>query len=194
MKGDPFFHILAVSFLDCGVKFVKVEYTLVLPLPWICTVSVCPAYKSGLADLKLSDLQLMSFWSIKLNSGFTMLNSSFELLRPWTHFLCLGDNILAVLKYLLTSERLADSSEYRHGNMVFFDLLGFVAVAYPARVGTILNYIVATATFLYLAKRASLPGNGGRSPFPVLDVCYVMSLPVLKMCFFLFVACCIDFL
>uniref|UniRef100_A0A665VYG4 Endoplasmic reticulum metallopeptidase 1 n=1 Tax=Echeneis naucrates TaxID=173247 RepID=A0A665VYG4_ECHNA len=74
-----------------------------------------------------------------------------------------GDNILAVLKYLLTSEKLADSSEYRHGNMVFFDLLGVVVVAYPARVGTILNYLVATATFLYLAKKASLPGNrGGR--------------------------------
>ncbi|XP_018540719.1 endoplasmic reticulum metallopeptidase 1 [Lates calcarifer] len=72
-----------------------------------------------------------------------------------------GDNILAVLKYLVMSEKLADSSEYRHGNMVFFDLLGVVVVAYPARVGTILNYMVATATFFYLAKKASLPGNGG---------------------------------
>lgn len=73
------------------------------------------------------------------------------------------------------SEKLADSSEYRHGNMVFFDLLGVVVVAYPARVGTILNYMVATATFLYLAKKASLPGNGGRSQFPVVDACYVVS-------------------
>ncbi|KAM4634232.1 endoplasmic reticulum metallopeptidase 1 [Polymixia lowei] len=72
-----------------------------------------------------------------------------------------GDNILAVLKHLVMSEKLSDSSEYRHGNMVFFDLLGVVVVAYPARVGTILNYLVATATFLYLAKKASLPGNGG---------------------------------
>uniref|UniRef100_A0A3B3D0G3 Endoplasmic reticulum metallopeptidase 1 n=1 Tax=Oryzias melastigma TaxID=30732 RepID=A0A3B3D0G3_ORYME len=72
-----------------------------------------------------------------------------------------GDNILAVLKHLLMSEKLADSSEYRHGNMVFFDVLGVVVVAYPARVGTILNYMVATAAFLYLAKKASLPGNGG---------------------------------
>lgn len=54
--------------------------------------------------------------------------------------------------------------------MVFFDLLGVVVVAYPARVGTILNYMVATATFLYLAKKASMPGNGGGSPLP-LDVC-----------------------
>ncbi|XP_012724632.2 endoplasmic reticulum metallopeptidase 1 [Fundulus heteroclitus] len=74
-----------------------------------------------------------------------------------------GDNILAVLKHLATSAELADSSEYRHGNMVFFDLLGVVAVAYPARVGTIFNYMVAAAAFLYLAKKASLPGNrGGR--------------------------------
>lgn len=77
------------------------------------------------------------------------------------------------------SEKLADSSEYRHGNMVFFDLLGVVVVAYPARVGTILNYMVATATFLYLAKKASLPGNGGGSPFPLVDSCHVMSFPVL---------------
>lgn len=62
------------------------------------------------------------------------------------------------------SDMLADSSKYRHGNMVFFDLLGVVVVAYPARVGAILNYIVATATFLYLAKKASLPGSGGRPP------------------------------
>ncbi|KAK7895650.1 hypothetical protein WMY93_020975 [Mugilogobius chulae] len=72
-----------------------------------------------------------------------------------------GDNILAVLKYLVMSEKLADASEYRHGNMVFFDLLGVVVVAYPARVGTILNYMVAAATFIYLAKKASLPGNAG---------------------------------
>lgn len=77
------------------------------------------------------------------------------------------------------SEKLADSSEYRHGNMVFFDLLGVVVVAYPARVGTILNYMVATATFIYLAKKASLPGNGGGSSFPLVDSCHVMLFPVL---------------
>uniref|UniRef100_A0A8C6SIH7 Endoplasmic reticulum metallopeptidase 1 n=1 Tax=Neogobius melanostomus TaxID=47308 RepID=A0A8C6SIH7_9GOBI len=70
-----------------------------------------------------------------------------------------GDNILSVLKYLVTSEKMADTAEYRHGNMVFFDLLGVVAVAYPARVGAILNYMVAAATFIYLAKKASLRGN-----------------------------------
>ncbi|XP_076836820.1 endoplasmic reticulum metallopeptidase 1 [Brachyhypopomus gauderio] len=74
-----------------------------------------------------------------------------------------GDNILALLKHLAMSEKLADSSEYRHGNMVFFDVLGVVAVAYPARVGTIINCMAVMATFLYLAKKSSLPSNkGGR--------------------------------
>lgn len=83
-----------------------------------------------------------------------------------SHFSFSGDNILAVLRYLLTSEKLADSSQYRHGNMVFFDLLGVFVVAYPARVGTILNYVVAVATFLYLARKASQPGASGGSPPP----------------------------
>ncbi|CAK6959507.1 endoplasmic reticulum metallopeptidase 1 isoform X2 [Scomber scombrus] len=89
-----------------------------------------------------------------------------------------GDNILAVLKYLAMSEKLADSSEYRHGNMVFFDLLGVVVVAYPARVGTILNYMVAAATFLYLAKKASLPGNGGGRY--VRDLAFATGVAVLS--------------
>lgn len=103
-----------------------------------------------------------------MQQSFNVLHFSFEPLHLETLFLFSGDNILAVLRYLVTSEKLADSSEYRHGNMVFFDLLGVVVVAYPARVGTILNYMVATATFLYLAKKASLPGNGGRLPFPIV--------------------------
>ncbi|KAA0719665.1 Endoplasmic reticulum metallopeptidase 1 [Triplophysa tibetana] len=74
-----------------------------------------------------------------------------------------GDNILALLKHLVMSEELGNSSEYRHGNMVFFDLLGVMVVAYPARVGTIINYMVAVATFIYLGKKCMLPKNvGGR--------------------------------
>ncbi|KAJ8260564.1 hypothetical protein COCON_G00162870 [Conger conger] len=72
-----------------------------------------------------------------------------------------GDNILAVLKHLAMSEKLADSSEYRHGNMVFFDLLGVFVVAYPARVGTIINCMATMATFFFLGKKCTLPINGG---------------------------------
>uniref|UniRef100_A0A8C0V5V2 Endoplasmic reticulum metallopeptidase 1 n=1 Tax=Cyanistes caeruleus TaxID=156563 RepID=A0A8C0V5V2_CYACU len=68
-----------------------------------------------------------------------------------------GDNILAVLKYLATSEKLAKSFEYRHGNVVFFDILGLFVLAYPARVGTIMNYITATVAFFYLSKKVLQP-------------------------------------
>ncbi|XP_030625487.1 endoplasmic reticulum metallopeptidase 1-like [Chanos chanos] len=88
-----------------------------------------------------------------------------------------GDNILAVLKHLVMSEMLADSSDYRHGNMVFFDLLGVVVVAYPAQVGTIINYMAAMATFLYLAKKCSLPSNvGGRY---IWELAYAVGVVVL---------------
>lgn len=91
-----------------------------------------------------------------------------------------GDNILAVLKHLVMSDELADSSKYRHGNMVFFDLLGLVVVAYPARVGTILNCLVAAATFCYLARKASRPGNGGTPPLPV---CFLFTSCLLPSSF-----------
>ncbi|XP_067232920.1 endoplasmic reticulum metallopeptidase 1 [Chanodichthys erythropterus] len=74
-----------------------------------------------------------------------------------------GDNILSLLKHLVMSDDLADSSQYRHGNMVFFDLLGVTVVAYPARVGTIINYMAAVATAIYLGKKCMLTSNvGGR--------------------------------
>ena len=73
-----------------------------------------------------------------------------------------GDNILGVLKHLVMSEKLADASEYRHGNMVFFDLLGVVVVAYPARVGTIINCMATMATFFYFGKKYMLHRNMGR--------------------------------
>lgn len=73
-----------------------------------------------------------------------------------------GDNILALLKHLVTTKTLADPSEYRHGSMVFFDVLGVAMVAYPARVGSIINYMVAIATLIYLAKKCLRPSNVGR--------------------------------
>ncbi|XP_038625855.1 endoplasmic reticulum metallopeptidase 1 [Tachyglossus aculeatus] len=68
-----------------------------------------------------------------------------------------GDNILAVLKYLATSDKLASSFEYRHGNMVFFDVFGLFVVAYPARVGTIINLMVVIAAIFYLGKKFLQP-------------------------------------
>ncbi|XP_051002276.1 endoplasmic reticulum metallopeptidase 1 isoform X2 [Acomys russatus] len=68
-----------------------------------------------------------------------------------------GDNILAVLKHLATSDMLSSSSEYRHGNMVFFDVLGLFVIAYPSHVGSIINYMVVMAVVLYLGKRLLQP-------------------------------------
>ncbi|XP_067278850.1 endoplasmic reticulum metallopeptidase 1 [Pseudorasbora parva] len=74
-----------------------------------------------------------------------------------------GDNILSVLLHLVMSDELADSSEYRHGNMVFFDLLGLTVVAYPARVGNIINYMAMVATAIYLGRKCMVTSSvGGR--------------------------------
>ncbi|MCJ8741119.1 hypothetical protein PDJAM_G00067050 [Pangasius djambal] len=89
-----------------------------------------------------------------------------------------GDNILALLKHLVATETLGDPSEYRHGSMVFFDVLGVVMVAYPARVGFIINYMVAIATLIYLAKKCLRPSNvGGRY---VLELVYGSCVFVLS--------------
>uniref|UniRef100_A0A8C8GE94 Endoplasmic reticulum metallopeptidase 1 n=1 Tax=Oncorhynchus tshawytscha TaxID=74940 RepID=A0A8C8GE94_ONCTS len=93
-----------------------------------------------------------------------------------------GDNILAVLKHLVMSEELADSSEYRHGNTVFFDLLGMVVVAYPAHVGTIINYITAIATFLYLFKKCFHPSNMGKGSQEHILIFYLFICLLVIMC------------
>lgn len=79
--------------------------------------------------------------------------------------LFVGDNILAVLQYLATSEELAHSTLYRHGSMVFFDVLGLFAVAYPKRIGTIINCLVAAATVLYLGRKFSVSKTYGKTIF-----------------------------
>ncbi|XP_063644802.1 endoplasmic reticulum metallopeptidase 1 isoform X5 [Pan troglodytes] len=68
-----------------------------------------------------------------------------------------GDNILAVLKHLATSDMLAAASKYRHGNMVFFDVLGLFVIAYPSRIGSIINYMVVMGVVLYLGKKFLQP-------------------------------------
>lgn len=81
-------------------------------------------------------------------------------------FFIKGDNILAVLKYLATSDMLASSSEYRHGSMVFFDVLGLLVIAYPSRVGSIINYMVVMAVVLYLGRKLLRPKHRSKS-FPL---------------------------
>uniref|UniRef100_A0A8C1SNQ9 Endoplasmic reticulum metallopeptidase 1 n=1 Tax=Cyprinus carpio TaxID=7962 RepID=A0A8C1SNQ9_CYPCA len=98
-----------------------------------------------------------------------------------------GDNILSVLKHLVMSEELADSSEYRHGNMVFFDMLGVTLVVYPAHVGTIINYVVAVATMIYLGTKFILT-TGRYICELVCAVCVLILSWVFTLLMVLFVA------
>ncbi|XP_026081649.1 endoplasmic reticulum metallopeptidase 1 [Carassius auratus] len=81
-----------------------------------------------------------------------------------------GDNILSLLKHLVMSEELADSSKYRSGNMVFFDMLGVMLVVYPAHVGTIINYLVAIATMIYLGTKCMLTRRVDQIFLPSCDM------------------------
>ncbi|XP_073791708.1 endoplasmic reticulum metallopeptidase 1 [Danio rerio] len=87
-----------------------------------------------------------------------------------------GDNILSVLQHLVMSDELADSSVYRHGNMVFFDVLGLMVVAYPARVAAIINYLTAAATLVYLSRKCS----GGAGVRYLRDVACAVCVCVLS--------------
>ncbi|KAJ7335487.1 hypothetical protein JRQ81_013428 [Phrynocephalus forsythii] len=68
-----------------------------------------------------------------------------------------GDNILGVLKYLAKSDKLARSHEYQHGNVVFFDVFGMFVLAYPARVGAIMNCVITAIAVLYLGRKTLQP-------------------------------------
>ncbi|XP_032633939.1 endoplasmic reticulum metallopeptidase 1 isoform X2 [Chelonoidis abingdonii] len=87
-----------------------------------------------------------------------------------------GDNILGMLKYLATSDKLAKSFDYRHGNVVFFDVFGLFVLAYPARVGTIMNYIITAVTVLYLGKKILQPRNRAINYMKELSVAFGFTL------------------
>ncbi|KFV72631.1 Endoplasmic reticulum metallopeptidase 1, partial [Struthio camelus australis] len=87
-----------------------------------------------------------------------------------------GDNILAVLKYLATSDKLAKSFEYRHGRVVFFDILGLFVLAYPARVGTIMNYMILAIAALYLSKKVFQPKTRAISNLKKFSTAFGLTL------------------
>uniref|UniRef100_A0A8C4YGM8 Endoplasmic reticulum metallopeptidase 1 n=1 Tax=Gopherus evgoodei TaxID=1825980 RepID=A0A8C4YGM8_9SAUR len=87
-----------------------------------------------------------------------------------------GDNILGMLKYLATSDKLAKSFDYRHGNVVFFDVFGLFVLAYPARVGTIMNYMITAVTVLYLGKKILQPRNRAINYMKELSVAFGFTL------------------
>ena len=65
-----------------------------------------------------------------------------------------GENIHALLKNIASSPKLADPGVDRHGEMVFFDVVGFFMVHYPKRIGTLINYGVVATALLYIIKKS----------------------------------------
>ncbi|XP_074850195.1 endoplasmic reticulum metallopeptidase 1 [Carettochelys insculpta] len=87
-----------------------------------------------------------------------------------------GDNILGMLKYLATSDKLAKSFDYQHGSVVFFDVFGLFLLAYPARVGAIMNYIITAVTVLYLGKKILQPRYRAINYMKELSVAFGFTL------------------
>jgi hypothetical protein len=59
-----------------------------------------------------------------------------------------GDNLLALIKYIASSDVLSNSQKHAAGRSVYFDVLGLFMVRYSETTGIILNvFIVALSIF-----------------------------------------------
>ena len=67
-----------------------------------------------------------------------------------------GENLLAVLKGLANSPFLVNPGEYKHGEVVFFDVVGLFMVHYPERLGVIINSIVIVLSFICIFSKMQL--------------------------------------
>ncbi|CAG0890635.1 unnamed protein product, partial [Cyprideis torosa] len=68
-----------------------------------------------------------------------------------------GDNLLGLLRGLRNSPYVSDPGEYKHGNLVFFDVFGLFIVRYPMEVGVIihsLGILLVLAFIFYDLKHA----------------------------------------
>ncbi|KAK3090660.1 hypothetical protein FSP39_013471 [Pinctada imbricata] len=65
-----------------------------------------------------------------------------------------GENILALMTNIASSPKLADPGVDRHGEMVFFDVVGLFMVHYPKRIGTVINSVVVALAFFYIIKKS----------------------------------------
>ena len=59
-----------------------------------------------------------------------------------------GDNILAVVEAITSSPYLTEPGEYRHGKLIYFDVLGHFVIMYTERVGWVINMAVVAAVAL----------------------------------------------
>ena len=70
---------------------------------------------------------------------------------------------------LADSPLLSDPGEYRHGKLIFFDLVGLFMIHYPARIGTIVNAVVSAVIFIGMARKVM--GNGRNKGTGLCDKC-----------------------
>lgn len=83
-----------------------------------------------------------------------------------------GDNILALVKEIANSDQLVDPGDDKHGKIVYFDVLGLFSVAYPERMGLILNYGTIALTiigFLVGTRRLEKEGE-------IINICFIFPV------------------
>ncbi|XP_013399485.1 endoplasmic reticulum metallopeptidase 1-like [Lingula anatina] len=66
-----------------------------------------------------------------------------------------GENVLKTIQTLLASPYLEHPGDYRHGNMVFFDVVGTFMISYPERLGEILNLFTVLLVFWRIGKKVA---------------------------------------
>ncbi|XP_025109431.1 endoplasmic reticulum metallopeptidase 1-like [Pomacea canaliculata] len=87
-----------------------------------------------------------------------------------------GENLLALLKALVSSPNFVDPGEFRHGSLVFFDFLGLFMIAYPAELATILNCIIIVLVVITSYWSCKEHGESVRWPVHLLGAVLLILL------------------
>lgn len=70
-----------------------------------------------------------------------------------------GDNLKSLLEAIASTPKLTNPGADRHGDMVFFDIVGIVMIAYPKRMATILNMVIIIFGLFGIIKRRMGSGH-----------------------------------
>lgn len=93
-----------------------------------------------------------------------------------------GENLLAVVKAISNSSLLSDPGEFRHGRLVFFDVLGHTMIVYPARMGIIINTMTCFLVFLRLVCQIFGHGPGMIRMLNLISCFHLISCLFEKHC------------
>ncbi|GAB1611077.1 endoplasmic reticulum metallopeptidase 1-like [Argonauta hians] len=64
-----------------------------------------------------------------------------------------GENLKNLLETIASTPKLADPGADRHGNMVFYDIVGLFMLAYPKRIAGIINIVIVLCNLLVIFRR-----------------------------------------